>query len=428
MVKKTFDIVGLRHSDVASHLDDFLGRVTGRAIVLMPEPDNMADSRAICAYVGVESVGYVSHSQLEEAWAVMTAQATGIVEGTVTGVNARRMTLEMETEVEGNIDMKSIYDVSLYEQWDYEGPEVRVAREQTKLSFCTRMLELKLPESGHWTAERRQQMLAILGVFMRLHRYDLSREMTLSRKRICDLLLAADDPELQAAGEELELESDYMGSREHAREMADYLLGELPLSADVQRVVSHARQYDADRVRASLERFPHRLFQEFIVDVPDFVSMVYYRHVPRRCLNRFVGGLQLLMGVGSGLPVAQPSSTTDQLIFDYTSRVSSLLSDDWTPERAAELWRRLVSLLRADMQNTRRQSFKLFNKKLVCALIGHLRSLGVYRQTARDVDITLLLEGSKTAGQRSYVCTGLPCLDDDLADRVRDALLKVELH
>ena len=63
-------------------------------------------------------------------------------------------------------------------------------------------------------------------------------------------------------------------------------------SADTRKhLMVHQQEYDAKRVEKELEAFPESMYFEWKANPERFVSKLYYRHIPRDVIWRFVSGI-----------------------------------------------------------------------------------------------------------------------------------------
>lgn len=113
----------------------------------------------------------------------------------------------------------------------------------------------------------------------------------------------------------------------------------------------------------------------------------------------------------------------EQKVLALTAKVRHLVAED-RQESLWKLWKRIINNFRKEISKAGpHEKFREFSKKTVYCIIGHLKSKGVYRKDATNVEVTKLLEGANN-GMRKYLNNGLAELDDSLRVRIETFLEK----
>lgn len=116
----------------------------------------------------------------------------------------------------------------------------------------------------------------------------------------------------------------------------------------------------------------------------------------------------------------QPAVAGDEVeekVMQLVSKVYELSVEQWKAHLPG-LWKRIYHKFRAEISKAGpHEKFREYSKKTIYCIIGHLKTKGVYRSSASNVEITRCLEGANN-GMRKYVNNGLTELEDQLADRL----------
>lgn len=373
-MKLKINIVGLTHNDVEQDCVEYAQTAKGKLLRLVADDANLYDPMAMKVYEMTTFVGYVAAQDLEDVRAALISQkgkkalrarctGWGCKEqanpkagqaptgGTSTdapaGDNRRQgsvvidnktglyITAEIDFHVEGDDGSEVmgggkrlpdalqrayqlVYDDSAYEAWHYSGPIINIDR-LGRIDDCTDMLEDSLCElqenpSDVYLQQETQQLLAD---FMQNHRYDYSREMTQTRRRMVGLLEKLGElekwGELEKSGEQEKLgEQPSADFFHHARKA---LLAEMgfivcsPYREDsahnffidtpIQLLAHQIGTYDysdrLDEIETQLRAFPHDLYSKFLADPVDFLRSLFYYRVPRKQMLQLLSGVILMV-------------------------------------------------------------------------------------------------------------------------------------
>ena len=355
-MKLKINIVGLTHNDVEQDCVEYAQTAKGKLLRLVADDANLYDPMAMKVYEMTTFVGYVAAQDLEDVRAALISQkgkkalrarctgwgckeqakpkagqaTAGEASTDVTAGDNRRqgsviidnktglyITAEIDFHVEGDDGSEvmgggkrlpdalqrayqQVYDDSAYEAWHYSGPIINIDR-LSRIDDCTDMLEDSLCElqenpSDAYLQQETQQLLAD---FMQNHRYDYSREMTQTRRRMVGLLEKLEKQPsadfFQHARKALLAEMGFIMSSPYREDSARNFFIDTPIQLLAHQMGTYDYSDRLDEIEAQLRAFPHDLYSKFLADPADFLRSLFYYRVPRKQMLQLLSGVILMV-------------------------------------------------------------------------------------------------------------------------------------
>ena len=285
-------IVALPYYEVGSCLGDFLAEAMGRVMTLRPEPTNEYDAHAIRAYDWQgRHVGYVATHDLVEAWQVLRGSGRHSLRGRIGEVNAEHKCVVFECSVDTLGELEDLYPQTPYIEWTYTGPMLKPTQEMVTLEYMTDEVNERLDEYENWREDEREDFLTLATRFATLSKFDLSGDMSDYKRRLCLRLIETKDEAFAPLVEELKMSYGRSGRESHGGEVLDYWKNVLSEEKAVRSLLVHRQEYDVEKVREQLERFPEAMFQEWLENREHFIAKLLYMHIPRQVLWQLVSGI-----------------------------------------------------------------------------------------------------------------------------------------
>ncbi len=406
------NIVGFsHHAWQGDDLDDKLKKASGKRVVLTHDPQNVYNPEAIMAYIDTLHVAYVSDPQCHMVYTYCQNAEHGILEGTVTEVREWEKTLCVEVAVPDYIEVGQQSYLSEFDEWNKQYsdlPLMEPTDDEKRLCMLAADLEGLLSSC----APLDQTLHMDLDAFMKLTPYDPSFEMTQARNRIYSLMMVPWYEEVNIYGLQLENIITLMGSDEEQQMLVDYVK-QLASSRQLESLAK--RYHNRQRLEEAVKAFPLNLHLEYTLNPCNFFRMVYYRRVPREVLRRFLTAVLLYDAIGS-----KPDPRNDMhrltMALNYVGQLDGYLRPAWH-ELSPIKMKQLLQNHTIELGQTKNQTFKEFNKKFVCQVVGTLKQMNIYRADVRATELTARLEGSKQASQRNYINEGVS--DKELKNEIQ---------
>ena len=284
--------MALPYYEASTCLGEFLAEAMGRAMTLRPEPTNEMDVNAVCAYDWQgRHVGYVSQHDQLEAFQALRGSGRRSLRGCVCEVIAEHKCIVFECCVESLGTTEDLYPQAPFHEWTYSGPVLKPTQVMVTLDYMMDEICERLDERGNWSAEERDDFVALTMRFCRLSKYDLSSEMSDYRRQLCLRLMETNINELQPLVKELKMAYGRTGRESHGGEVLDYWMCVLSDPKMVLPLLVHRQEYDLERIHAQLELFPEAMYQEWLENRERFITKLLYMHIPRAVLWRLVSGI-----------------------------------------------------------------------------------------------------------------------------------------
>ena len=291
MEKIRFDIVGLAHNDVRDSWKEYAAGAVGKLLTMQPQSENVKDPYAIRAREGSLHVGYVAVTDLDVVYQALKGSGLQRLRGRVVESNPEPPVLTVECEVDCVDWDYEPFDDSVYAGWRYDGLSL-VPKELESLSDLTIDIKDALKSNGDT-----ESICRMTKQLLDVHLYDVSREMTRDRYRIERLLAQHSDPELQEAASQMRLQKGMLMKHDSRDEVASHLFLDYPERLWQKELENYHYTYynRLDELEQQLRAFPYHLYDKFLNDPVDFLREVYYKHVPRQHLLKFLSGIILMI-------------------------------------------------------------------------------------------------------------------------------------
>ena len=287
-------IVGFPYrKDIEGRVSEFLTDAPGRCMTVRVQRDNEWDGRAIRAFDWQgRHVGYVAKSDLSQAWGALQACGRRSLRGTVVSTNIEHPCAVFECMVpESYAPLPELYPQQPFLQWKYSGPLLDFPEELDALDYMMEEIDERLVELQEWDDDALQDFLLLLERFTRCSINDISGETEDYRRRLIGRLGQAGLDELEEPVEELKRISGRTGRETAGGSVLQFWM-EVIMSEKMSRsLLVHQKHYDAEVIEEELRRFPDDMYCEWLCNRNLFVSKLFYKHIPREVLWRFVSGI-----------------------------------------------------------------------------------------------------------------------------------------
>ena len=398
---------------------DFLTHALGTELTLMPDPENLMDPYAVMVFAGVERIGFVAHTYVEQVWQGLADKEDQLT-AVVSKVDMEGLFLVAKAEVELK-HQGTLYDPAPYLAWHYDGPVI-MDDAQRNLLFVSKRLHTLLTCGKPWNAAASE----VMQTFMQLHERDISGEMNRLRIELTHLLIEADAEDTRKAARELDNVNSWLVSTKNRQNVVRFLTETLPQSEECTHKLGDSTT-DLLRVEEQLEQFPERLYDEFKHRPEIFVRKVYYRNIPREVVRRLFSGIALMVrsgrvevrlqtaDAGKTSDTAAPAPTTSDHLDQQMLAFIAPLHQHVMPRYASEVHRLWAALLREfhrELREVGKQKHTDINKKLLCCIVGELRQRGLYNQHISESEFCRLLMGNSYSSMRTYINQGFVAYAD----------------
>lgn len=287
-------IVGIPYrKDLDGHVSEFLAEAPGHAMTLRPESANDNDKVAVRAYDWFgRHVGYVSNSDLPDAWGALRCTEHNKLRGMIVSSNIKHPCIKFECVVQGyKGPATDLYPQKIFLEWKYTGPVLDIPEEFDNLIYMRDEIIDRLAERDEWDDEAKANFIQLAKRFAANLKYDISGEMSDYRSRLIEMLTDMGDGEFQEVIDELTMSSGRTGRETTCGSVLDFWKEQMQSAETRKRLMVHHRRYDVKTVENELEQFPEEMYFEWKANPERFVSKLYYRHIPREVIWRFVSGI-----------------------------------------------------------------------------------------------------------------------------------------
>ena len=287
-------IVGFPYrKDIEGHVSEFLADAPGHTMTVRVQRDNEVDSRAIRAYDWQgRHVGFVSRSDLPKAWGAMRCSGRKSLRGTIVSTDIEHPCAVFECTAPSDYKPdEEIYQQAELERWSYSGPMLSFPEELDSLDYMMDEITDRLAERQDWTGDDADNFLKLLERYASISIYDISGETSDYRLRLIRQLQQSGVAELEPVTEELRRAAGRTGRETAGGTVLNYWIGMMQSDKMLRSLLVHQHLYDAKVVEEELKCFPDDLYFEWQRDREHFVSKLFYRHIPREVLWRFVSGI-----------------------------------------------------------------------------------------------------------------------------------------
>ena len=407
---------------------DFLTHALGTELTLMPDPENLMDPYAVMVFAGVERIGFVAHTYVEQVWQGLADKEDQLT-AVVSKVDMEGLFLVAKAEVELK-HQGTLYDPAPYLAWHYDGPVI-MDDAQRNLLFVSKRLHTLLTCGKPWNAAASE----VMQTFMQLHERDISGEMNRLRIELTHLLIEADAEDTRKAARELDNVNSWLVSTKNRQNVVRFLTETLPQSEECTHKLGDSTT-DLMRVEEQLEQFPERLYDEFKNRPEIFVRKVYYRNIPREVVRRLFSGIALMVrsgrvevrlqapeegkpATGEAIATLYEAKTPTGIPQKKTAEAENLeqqmlvflapLHPHVTPRYKGaidKLWAAIMREFHDELRQIGKQKHTDFNKKLLCCIVGELRQKGIYNALVSEMEFARLLMGNSYTSMRTYINQG----------------------
>ena len=289
------NIVGFPYrKDIEGHVSEFLADAPGRDMTVRVQRDNEVDSYAIRAFDWQgRHVGFVSKTDLPKAWGALSVSGRKSLRGMVVSTNIEHPCAVFECQVPESYEpVKEMYLQRPFLEWQYSGPVLNYPEEMDALDYMMEEIDDRLGEMNSWDDEDNlENFLELLRRFSKSSLYDISGETEDYRRQLILRLRKTGIEELDEMADELSMIDGRTG-RETSGGCVLAFWTELISSNEMRKnLLVHQHQYDVEKIEDELKRFPEDLYYEWLCNRIHFVSKLFYRHIPREVLWRFVSGI-----------------------------------------------------------------------------------------------------------------------------------------
>ena len=287
-------IVGIPYrKDLDGHVSEFLAEAPGHAMTLRPESANDNDKVAVRAYDWLgRHVGYVSNSDLPDAWGALRCTEHNKLRGMIVSSNIKHPCIEFECVVQGyKGPATDLYPQKIFLEWKYTGPVLDIPEEFDNLIYMRDEIIDRLAERDEWDDEAKANFIQLAKRFASNLKYDISGEMSDYRNRLIEMLTDIGDGEFQEVIDELTMSAGRTGRETTCGKVLEFWKEQMQSAETRKRLMVHHRRYDVKTVENELELFPEEMYFEWKANPERFVSKLYYRHIPREVIWRFVSGI-----------------------------------------------------------------------------------------------------------------------------------------
>ena len=407
MQQMNYTIVGFRHHAWQGEgLAERLRQAQGKRIVLMHEETNVWNGEATAAYIDTEMVGYVSNDECHLSTTYCDLSAAHLLIGHITQVDVEHhratATVSLNETTAANNRSAGTDGYEAWEQQHADIPVMGCTTDELRLRMLQCDLAALLANDEGLDATLRRDLEA----YERLLPYDVSREATIGRRHIVDLMLQSSHGDIREWGRRLDISITTMGAPETRRQLADYFCTTLTATSQFRDMAARAAATDPALLEHALRQFPHHLYDEYHVSAADFVGKLYYRRVPARPLRRFVSGLLLLEHLRGQLTAVSRHESALADALSYAARIDHCATAPWQ-ELIQPLWQRIATTFAQRITQTHGAKDTTFSRRFVCQVVGTLLALGVYRQDIAQTEYTRLLEGSARSSLRKNINQGV---------------------
>lgn len=290
-------IVGIPYcKDLEGEFGEFLVEATGHAMTLRPESANDNDKVAVRAYDWLgRHVGYVSYNQLSIAWGALRCTEHLKLRGMIVGSDITQKCITFECSVPGyKGPATDLYPQKMFLDWKYTGPVLDIPEEFDNLVYMRDEILDRLNERDEWDDEAQANFIALVKRFAATLKYDISGEMCDYRQNLIHKLEEIGCCDFQEIIDELTMSVGRTGRETSCGSVLEFWKEQMQSADTRKHLMVHQREYDAKAVEEELEAFPESMYFEWKANPEHFVSKLYYRHIPRDVIWRFVSGISFV--------------------------------------------------------------------------------------------------------------------------------------
>jgi hypothetical protein len=325
------DIVGIPHrKELKGHVSEFLAEAPGKSMTLRPESANDNDKVAVRAYDWTgRHVGYVSSADLPRAWGALRCCEHTKLRGMIVSSDIEHPCIGFECVVKGyKGPATDLYPQKMFLDWKYTGPVLDIPEEFDNLLYMRDEIIDRLAEREEWDDDDERYFIELAKRFAANLKYDISGEMSDYRCRLIEMLTELGDGRLQEVIDELKMSGGRTGRETTYGRVLEFWKEQMQSAETRKHLMVHCRHYDVKQVEKELELFPEELYFVWKANPERFVSKLYYRHIPREVIWRFVSGIAFVEMMNACAKKAEKPSGDTTIINIATNKKDNHFEKD----------------------------------------------------------------------------------------------------
>lgn len=287
MTEIQFSIVGLKNYVDKGSLDSFLRNIVGKDVIIMTEPDNIYDSRAVKVLLDGKMIGHVRGADIKDKHIhqMLVYSRNNSHSAKVTGIDIAYPSLCAEIRYKGAAFPQSSI-MPDYNSWVYKGKMLKPIDAWVKLrDAMISMMTLLDNETANY-----ENMLPLMEIFKDNVIYGFSRDFFEDRKMLFEQLKNSDDERLKHFAEEIKsLSSSFHNDKLRCKAFSK-------IKKELKRQVERNKDlFDCDLqdLRKQLKAFPEGLYNIHEKKFGIFPSRLYYAQIPRKQMLSFLSGIAI---------------------------------------------------------------------------------------------------------------------------------------
>jgi hypothetical protein len=239
------------------------------------------------------------------------------------------LTLPFECVVKGyKGPATDLYPQKMFLDWKYTGPVLDIPEEFDNLLYMRDEIIDRLAEREEWDDDDERYFIELAKRFAANLKYDISGEMSDYRCRLIEMLTELGDGRLQEVIDELKMSGGRTGRETTCGRVLEFWKEQMQSAETRKHLMVHCRHYDVKQVEKELEQFPEELYFVWKANPERFVSKLYYRHIPREVIWRFVSGIAFVEMMNACAKKAEKPSGDTTIINIATNKKDNHFEKD----------------------------------------------------------------------------------------------------
>ena len=314
MAKYILHIVALPHWELKDCLNEFYAEAMGQSITLMQDIANDVDDKAVIAYDWLgRHIGFVTRSERLMALEMLLQQGKNSLHAVVREMDTEHHALYVEVESDWDGKMYGLPLNNDYENWHYTGPRMKPTREMYNLHYMMSEIMYRLNDDE---IKDRVGFKGLMQRFCKFTKLDVTAEMADYRNQLKAKLR---DKGLDDFAKMVELENGHAGRESSNGDVKDYWLNMLTSQGRGSKLYAEREKHSVAEIERQLMEFPDNLYNTWVNNRDQFVSKVYYMHIPKKVLWGFLSGIAFVEMMRGGNQVA--SATIEEEKDHFTEEV-----------------------------------------------------------------------------------------------------------
>lgn len=308
-MKFRFSIVGIPHYIKEQELEKFYNDIIGKEVSLFFDKENLYDPNAIKVLdASGFKIGYVNAKEVRQKIYSLVHQNHKVQYAKVI-CRSTEYSSSLIAEMESSFIPNSLDDMEREQlAWTYSHLVLPTPEKWTSLIDVMMLLLDKLGKEAVTTEE----VQGLLERYQALAHYGFSKEFYESRTALAKKLKAHPNPEVA----QLERVMVEMSPKIHNPAMHNAALEEIHKNLKSQITNAFKEEianYKLKEVVGELESFPHELYK-YRGKADVFATRVFYEHMPREVLLKFLSGVALagVLGKGTNPGKSKKKATNNQ--------------------------------------------------------------------------------------------------------------------